>query len=364
MMRGLQVTLAFAVATGVFGIQSRLRAEGDEQVLDDFADTRSWHISYDASSYYKGKGEQQTLRRGPGREPGTGTLEATVRFGDASRHESAFVSRSFEPVDVSGFDVLTFWYKLSCKDIDVRAGVSLRLRDAVLPFAQWVVVGGNDVVPNEWQQARIDLRDRSARSKFDPSKLARMSFIINDDDYTNAAVTLTVAPIVLRTDPALRAKYEPKPLVYTPKVRPRSSDDRLDALVIRFGGESHYNIAKALHTLPMAKTVRVEYYRGAGHRITHRESALGDLSRYDLIVLAGVPAAAMDRAEQECLCDYVASGGGLIVAGGKRQGYACGKYNASLLKLLLPVEVSDAESDLDQTVRKVEPAVPHPVGRD
>ena len=353
-MRRTTILILFAVAVC-------LRATAEDLTLDGFKTLDGWRLSHDAGSYYKGAGAQEPLRLVAGRAPQQGAMEATAQFRDASRGESAFISKSFRAVDISQFDVLTFWYKLSSRDINARSGLSLRLRDATLPFVQWVVTGGNDVRPGEWCEARINLHERSRRCKFDDTKLARVSFIVSDDEYTNATVKLTIGPLVFSSNPVLRAKYAPKALAYSPKVQAHPRDGKLDALVIRYGGECHYNIEKALRSLPTDRAVRLEYYRVGGHMITHREDALADLRRYDLIVLAGVHADAFDRAEQERLCDFVASGGGLIVAGGWRTGYVRGAYHKSLLKFVLPVELSGEKDDMETGSLRVRLAAEHEV---
>jgi len=353
-MRRTTIAILLAVAVGP-------QTMAEDLTLDDFKTLDGWRLSYDAGSYYRGAGTQEPLRHVDGRGPQQKAMEATVQFRDASRNESAFISKGYGVVDISQYDRLTFWYKLSSKDIDARSGLIVRLRDTKLPFVQWVVTGGNDARPGEWRQASINLHERPRRRKFDDTRFARVSFSIGDDDYTNATLRVTVGPLVFSSDPVLRAKYAPKPLAYSPQVRERSWDGKLDALVIRYGGECHYNIEKALRSLPMDKTVRLEYYRMGEHRITHREDALADLYRYDLIALAGVHADAFDRAEQERICDFVASGGGLMVVGGWRTGYVRGGYRESLLKLVLPVDLSDQKDDMETGHLRVKLAAEHEV---
>ena len=128
-------------------------------------------------------------------------------------------------------------------------------------------------------------------------------------------------------------------------------DEARSGAYLEVSGEAEVLIAAGSGTSPIAKALRAQGTRvrsGGPELLPEGAAAYEGVAA---VVLDDLPALAMTEAQQSGLQDYVAGGGGLVVAGG-RTSLGRGEYYATPLEDMLPVE-TDSRQRLQFTRSKL-----------
>jgi len=164
---------------------------------------------------------------------------------------------------------------------------------------------------------------------------------------------LALDDIQLVEHPSLPASYQPQKLDIASPTGP------LRVLLCKHAAAGYYGIAKVARNLPQTVSVDVARFRGLHLPLEGFPESREELAKYSLVAMVDVDPIIITAKQLMMLADYVASGGGLLLAGGPSSFGDAASF-PPLLETILPVEQED-EGKLKEVNNPVAVTGDHPV---
>ena len=303
-------------------------------VIDDFETPKlsGWQAS-GSPDYYKGGFGAKGLAAVSDAESGSRVLRAHITFKDPNKSEVVWISKSVARFPaMHECRALRFRYKITTNRLDGDRGFILRLRFSERYFADHVFVRARDVVPHRWQTAVIALDKPAKPRNIYNAMFAKpicLTFRLDDDDATPVEFDFCVDDIRLELKEAADAPY-------IPRLRARERGPLRRALLITHSTASHYFVREALEAIEPKVEIERRLFRGLHFPIFGFPETIDELFAFDCVALVDVDPYVLTRRQVEWLCDYVASGGGLLFVAGPAT-LGCAKDFKRPLADLLPV---------------------------
>ncbi len=326
--------------------------------IDDFSEgvLKDWQLS-SSPDYYKGGFGSSGLSIIRDAERGN-ALKARIAFTNPRSSEVAFITKTLaDRPTLYKCSKVYFWYKITEAALDKERAIICRLRTSETGFNDYVVAAASEIVPNQWRRVVIDL-DRPKKivniyaNYF--SRAREITFRIDDEDTTNIEFDFFVSDIGFELKEAVTAKYGPA-------ARSLDAHKGVNTLVIKQSAAGYYGIEKAARSVPNSGRVTRLLFRGLHFPIFGFPAAFDELSTYDVVVLVDVDPYVLTLEQVKMLSDFVASGGGMLFAGGPNTFGAAKDFKAPL-RDMLPVEFDDARG-LAAADSPLKMAEGHPITR-
>ncbi|MCX6900961.1 MAG: hypothetical protein NT105_19985 [Verrucomicrobia bacterium] len=298
--------------------------------MDDFSSSRpaGWQLSGVGA-----KGLSVISNALDGASALCGTLRVAV---DSSPH-AAFLTKKFDNLPgLQQWERLTFSFRLgSTNNLVPERALMFRFRTGPAEFTDLPFARLRDVKPGQWQAAVVRL-DSFAEPRniysayFHPLK--ELTFRIGVAEGQAFEGDFAVANIRLYPK-------SPPDWQYKPRVSPRKSGNLSRALLITHSAASFYFVRETLEAL--GTTVDRRLFRGLHFPIFDFPASSREMMGYDLVALVDVDPYVLTRAQVEMLCDYVASGGGLLFMGGPTTLSAAKSFPRPLAEMLPAANAKD-----------------------
>ena len=305
-------------------------AQAEVAVLDDFSSPRpaGWQLS--------GAGAK-SLNVVSNAVDGASALCGTLRIAADSSPHAAFLTKKFDNLPgLHRWEQLTFSFRLgSTNNLDPDRALVFRFRTGPAEFTDLPFARLRDVKPGRWQAAVIRL-DHFAEPRniysayFHPLK--ELTFRIGVTDGQAFEGDFAVANIRLRPK-------SPPDWQYQPRVSPRKTGNLSRALLVTHSAASFYFVRETLEALGVEVERRL--FRGLHFPVFGFPASSREMMDYDLVALVDVDPYVLTRAQVEMLCDYVASGGGLLFVGGPTTLDAAKSFPRPLAEMLPATNTKD-----------------------
>ncbi|NOZ22353.1 MAG: hypothetical protein GXP25_14835, partial [Planctomycetes bacterium] len=261
-------------------------------------------------------------------ERGSNVLRAKLIYSGSP----IFITKTLrEPIPLYKCKSLSFWYKLTTKDLRTDRSFICRLRTGPRAFTDFVVAESGEIEPGKWTHAVIDMQH--------PKRIVNIY-----KSYFSAAKWITFR---LEGKPGNRVEFEffaddveialrePAILNYKPRIAEKDlTPVRRDVLIIRHSAASYYNFDHIVESLPFPTGQRVLKFRGLHFPIFGFPESRDALMRYALVILVDVDPYVIPMEHIQWLSDFVASGGGLLFCGGPNTFGVAKDFKAPLADLL------------------------------
>ena len=303
-------------------------------VLDDFAgpEPSGWQIS-GSPEYYRGGFGAKGLACEPATAASGPALRATLHIPAGAAPPALWLTHKLDALPgLQRWEKLTFRFKLSTTaGLAAERGLVVRLRTGPSSFLDLPFAEAPQVRPDEWQDTVVRLdafpNPRNVYTTyFDP--LIELTFRFGASEGQAFDAEFRVAALTLHPKGAAGP--------YAPQITPRAPAGLRRALLVTQSAASFYFVREVLE----AQGVRVDrrFFRGLHFPVFGFPASRQELFDYDVVALVDVDPYVLTRAQIEGLCDYTASGGGLLFIGGPNTlGEA--KLFAQPLAELLPVQI-------------------------
>lgn len=293
------ILAATLLTDAVFGADPRA------MVIDDFTSGKStdWSLS--------GLGAKGMVIE-TNAVAGLPALRATISVPPTGTLHAGFLTKKVKNLPgIWRWERLTFRFKLSnTQGIAAEKSLVCRLRTGPAQFTDLPFAEPQKVRPGTWQEAVVRL-DSPANPRniytayFHP--IQEFTFRLGVAEGCPLKTEFSVADIRLWPKPAADEAYEPR-------ITPCKNGGLRKALVITHAAASFYFVRETLEALSV--TVERRFFRGLHFPIFGFPATARELREYDLVALVDVDPYVLTRSEIERLCDYAASGGGLLFIGG------------------------------------------------
>lgn len=307
--------------------------------VDDFAkpEPTGWQIS-GSPEYHRGGFGAAGVSIVPEAVDGLPALRAPIRIAAGAKTPAVWLTRKLDTLPgLQRWEKLTFRFKLSTTaGLASRNGLVCRLRTSSAAFTDLPFAEPATVRPGEWQEATVRF-DRFAEPRnlyntyFEP--LIELTFRFGAAEGQAYDGEFQVAALTLHP----KAADEP----YTPQVTARPTGALRRALLITNSAASYAFVRETLEATQVA--VDRCRFRGLHFPLFDFPASREALFAYDLVVLVDVDPYVLTRPQVEWLCDYAASGGGLLFVAGPNT-FGSAKLFARPLADLLPVRFSAGQS--------------------
>ena len=290
-----------------------ISAQAAPYVVDDFASNQpnGWQLS-GSPDYYKGGFGAKGVTIEPNALAGKPAMRAPIHIPADASTPAVWLTKPLP--NLSGlfkWERLTFRYKLtSTRGLESERGLVCRFRTSPTTFTDIPFASPRGVRSGVWQEATI------AFGKTGPP-------INIYSNYFNSIKELTFRFGGVQgqaydgefwvSEICLHAKA-PDDWSYQPRITPRPTGSLRRALVITHSAASFYFVREALEAMKVKVDRRL--FRGLHFPIFGFPATEKELFGYDVVALVDVDPYVLTRQQVEWLCDYVASGGGLLFAGG------------------------------------------------
>ena len=324
-------------------------------VIDDFSAPQptAWQIS-GSPEYYRGGFGAAGLTCEPMAADGSPALRAVIRIPVGAVPAAIWLTRKLDTLPgLQRWEKLTFRFRLSTTTgLAAERGLVCRLRTSQTTFVDLPFAEASQVRAGEWQDAIVRLdafpNPRNLyQSYFDP--LVELTFRFGaaegqafDGEFRLAALTLHPK--------AADGPYETQLTARVPGGLRR-------ALLVTHSAASFYFAREVLETLGV--TVDRRLFRGLHFPVFEFPASRQELFGYDLVALVDVDPYVLTRPQLEWLCDYTASGGGLLFVGGPNTLGESKLFPAPLADLL-PVRLVPGRT-LTPVNASPEAATTHPI---
>lgn len=313
-------------------------------VLADAASARSrWRANVSAGR----SGEARCKVHRDGAVTGTfkGQFEGDVSGSLSCRVDSPINTAQYLPTEAE----LSFRFRLQLGHGSVprqhRLSIHLFSADGVQSWQ--TIAAGPKLRAGRWQKVALpvplqspepELRNIYGGHRVQPG-LKEIRFVVSAPDRIEASVE--IAEFRLQ-----RQKQPEPPYEAARRVLPAK---RRGALVLSTTASSFYRAEEIARRLLGEQSVDVGLFRSNQLPLTFFPASFHDLSRYGLVILADVdPFKIWQLGKQRLrdLCDYVVSGGGLLLVGGQSS-FGCGRHHDLVAPFLhlLPVSIK-SEADI------------------
>jgi len=214
---------------------------------------------------------------------------------------------------------LSFRYKIQPKQgqraRDLRLSIRLVAIDGVTSWQ--TLAAGPQVRPSKWQRGRLQIpmvpSEPEIRNIYNGQRvkpgLKEIRFGLSSPQRLRASLEIAGLRVV---------RLQPEEPAYEPRQRELPSR-RKGALVLTTTSNSFYRAQEIAGRVFGDRSVTVGKYRSHQLPLTHFPKAFRELARYEVVILADVdPFKVWQLGERHLrdLCDYVVSGGGLLLLGG------------------------------------------------
>jgi len=261
-------------------------------------------------------------------------LRATLRYTGSP----IFISRALhQPIPLWKCKAVSFWYKLSTAKLSSERALICRLRTGPRSFADFIVATSSTIQPGKWMKADIDTRHRKSLVNIYRSFFATAKWMTLRLDGEPG----TTVDFEFRVDDIRVEMKEPHDLGYTPHVVARKRPARHKALIIRNSAAALYDLDDIVRSLPFPTDQRVLRFRGLHFPIFGFPASRDELMAHSLLVLVDVDPYVLPLEQVKWICDFVASGGGLLFCGGPNT-FGHSKDFKKPLADLLPVAIARA----------------------
>ncbi|MFA7006094.1 MAG: hypothetical protein WC429_18765 [Verrucomicrobiia bacterium] len=274
---------------------------------------------------------------------GASALCGTLRVAADSSPHAAFLTKKIDNLPgLHQWERLTFSFRFgSTNNLDPERALVFRFRTGPSEFTDLPFARLRDVKPGRWQAAvvRLDgfVEPRNIYSAyFHPLK--ELTFRIGVTEGQAFEGDFAVASIRLHPK-------SPPDWQYKPRISPRKTGNLRRALLVTHSAASFYFVRETLESLGV--TVERRLFRGLHFPIFGFPTSVRELMNYDLVAMVDVDPYVLTRAQVEMLCDYVASGGGLLFVGGPTTLSAAKSFPRPLAEML-PATNAKASSALSQ----------------
>jgi uncharacterized membrane protein len=325
-------------------------------VLDDFAGPQptGWQVS-GSPEYYRGGFGTAGLACEPAAADGRPALRAAIHIAADATPPAVWLTRQLDHLPgLQRWEKLTFRFKLSTTaGLAAEHGLVCRLRTSRTEFTDLPFAEAPQVHVGEWQDAVVRLdafpEPRNIyKTYFDP--LIELTFRFGAAEGQAFDGEFRVAALTLHP----RAADAP----YAAQLTPRRPDGLHRALLVTHSAASFYFVREALETLGVSVDRRL--FRGLHFPIFGFPASRQELFAYDLVALVDVDPYVLTRSQVEWLCDYTASGGGLLFVGGPNT-LGESKLFAQPLADLLPVMLVPGRALVPVDASPEAGVTPHPI---
>ena len=283
-------------------------------VIDDFEAPKlsGWGASGSPDYYKDGRAAKGlAIMSDTGNE--SRVMRAHVVFMDAKKSEVVWITKSVTRFPaMNKCRTLSFRYKITTNRLDAARGFICRIRFSESSFVDRVFAKAADVVPNQWHTAVIALDKQEKPRNIYNSMFAKptcLTFRLDDDNATPIEFDFCVDDIRLELKEAVDQPYTPRP-------RPRERRPLRRALLITHSTASYYFVREALEAIEPEVEIQRRFFRGLHFPVFGFPKTSDELFAFDCVVLVDVDPYVLTREQVEWLCDYVASGGGLLFVAG------------------------------------------------
>lgn len=333
-----------------------ISAQAAPYVVDDFISSQpnGWQLS-GSPDYYKGGFGAKGVTIEPNAVAGKPAMRAPIHIPADASTPAVWLTKPLPNLPgLFKWERLTFRHKLtSTGGLESERGLVCRFRTSPTSFTDIPFASPRGVRSGEWQEATV------AFGKTGPP-------INIYSNYFNSIKELTFRFGGIKGQAyegefwvsgiCLHAKA-PDDWNYQPRITPRPAGSLRRALVITHSAASFYFVREALEAMKVKVDRRL--FRGRHFPIFEFPASEKGLRVYDLVALVDVDPYVLTRQQVEWLCDYVASGGGLLFVGGPTT-LGVAKVFPRPLTELLPVTFEEGREMV--TVNAVpQSATPHPI---
>lgn len=281
-------------------------------------------------------------------------LQASIRIGSNASPGAVWLTKPLGNVaGLQAWERLTFRFKLSATNgLAPEGSLVCRLRTSPTEFTDLPFVELRNVHAGQWQDVviRLDSFKKPVniyRTYF--HALREFTFRFGAAQGHEVESEFSVADIRLHPKSPLDWDYEPR-------FAPRPARSLGKALLVTHSAAGFYFVREALEAQKV--TVDRRFFRGLHFPIFDFPSA-DAMQDYDLVVLVDVDPYVLTRLQIESLCDFVASGGGLLFVGGPTTLGAAKAFPRPLAQLL-PADFGRGDSPITVNV-PVRLAASHPI---
>lgn len=324
-------------------------------VVDDFAkpEPAGWQIS-GSPDYHQGGFGAAGLTIVPAAVDGLPALRAPIRIAAEAKSPAVWLTRTLAAVPgLQSWEKLTFRFRLSTTaGLAAERSLICRLRTSTSSFTDLPFAELAQVRPGEWHAATVRLDTFASprniyQTYFEPLIELTFRFQAAEGQAYNSEFEVA--------DLRLHPKATEAP--YTPQISARPSGALRRALLVTNAAASYAFVRETLEALNV--TVDRGLFRGLHFPIFGFPASREALFAYDLIALVDVDPYVLTRPQIEWLCDYAASGGGLLLVGGPNT-FSGAKLFAQPLAERLPVRFTAGQAALALSAVSEVPAT-HPI---
>jgi len=358
MMQPLTLAVFVLLVVGIISAHSDPQLVQEKLSLDNFeADQIGpwWTSKNRYVSHFMEKGTNQKDLQLITDEERTGQVlvaQVTLASGENNRF---FLMRSVSvPKSTVAYGAVTFWYRTRGTIPDDTTLYCRLRRDPDAWGTKFMDLPFEADTQGQWRQVELPIVAAQPRNvwPFYMLPLIQAGFQITTGQQA-LEMELAIDDLELIEKPTLPASYKPRQL----SVPPREGPMRL--LLCKHSCAGHYGIRQAAVELPETGTVDVVRFRGLHLGLEEFPQSRQELAEYDAVALVDVDALALSPEQLAMIVDYVASGGGLLVAGGPNS-FGNSASFPPVLDAILPV-ARDDEGRLEDVNRSVTIAGAHPI---
>ncbi|MBM4085536.1 MAG: hypothetical protein FJ272_12155, partial [Planctomycetes bacterium] len=290
-----------------------LHAQAEPVVVDDFASPQptGWQVS-GSPEYYKGGFGAKGVSIVPNADDGKPSLRAAIHIRADAPTPACWLTKTLPSLPgLHRWERLTFRFKLtSIAGLAADKALLCRFRTGPTTFADLPFAQPAQVKVGEWQDAcvRFDAFEKPVNiyiNYFESLKELTFRFGAEQDKGFDGEFWVSAIRFHAKSPPDWK---------HEPRITPRQASGLRRALLITHSAASFYFVRETMEALGVAVDRRL--FRGLHFPVFGFPGGTTELFNSEMIALVDVDPYVLTRGQVELLCDYVASGGGLLFVAG------------------------------------------------